>query len=528
VVDPRGPADALGLVGATIDQVRFDACVDAGGFGLIYRGYHQGLGETVAIKCLRIAAIQKTNAAMREALAGRFRDEVKLLYRLSQGNLDIVRCIGSGTLIATTTNEYTPYMILEWLDGCTLSAELKERRRRKLGARSLEDAMTLLDSAAGALSYAHTHDVVHRDVKPGNLFLTRTREGVRMKVLDFGLAKILSDEAIGIRPSVETGVGVHFCSPSYGAPEQFTASMGKIGPWTDVYSLAMVLLEVMVGDKVRQAGTLAEGLLKAIDKKTGSPTASSLGLRLPPAVEEVLARAVAQDPVERPHDVGVFWTLLKAAASGGPKRDLNATVADDGVNEAMLQVRAAQAAGQPSPFTGTMLMQSAPAGAPHLMAPLPAAGRPPEAAPAAGRPPEAPPADAEPKAPQQGVSRSTSPLKPPLAATMPFGAMSPMAASMVMQPSQRPSLGPQGEVQARHQSGPPPPFSAAPPPLHGGFGQGRPRSEGRVGATTERRVGETPTLRPKRSSAVLFLVTLAALVSAGMGFAFYWLRVRGH
>ena len=99
MVDARGPADALGLVGATIDQVRFDACVDAGGFGLIYRGYHQGLGETVAIKCLRIAAIQKTNAAMREALAGRFRDEVKLLYRLSQGNLDIVRCIGSGTLI---------------------------------------------------------------------------------------------------------------------------------------------------------------------------------------------------------------------------------------------------------------------------------------------------------------------------------------------------------------------------------------------------------------------------------------------
>jgi hypothetical protein len=366
-------------------------------------------------------------------------------------------------------------------------------------------------------------------VKPGNLFLTRTREGVRMKVLDFGLAKILSDEAIGIRPSVETGVGVHFCSPSYGAPEQFTAQMGKIGPWTDVYSLAMVLLEVMIGEKVRPAGTLAEGLLKAIDKSTGSPTASSLGLRLPRAVEEVLARAVAQDPTERPHDVGVFWTLLKAAASGGPKGDLGATVADNGVNAAMLQVRAAQAAVQPSPFTGTMLMQSAPAGAPHHVAPLPAAGRPPEAPPpAAGRPSEAPPADAEPKAPQQGVSRSTSPLKPPLAATMPFGAMSPMAASMVMQPSQRPSLGPQGEVLARHGSGPPPPFSTAPPPLHGGFGQRGPGTEARLGATTDLRVGETPTLRPKRSSAVLFAVTLAALLAAGMGLAFYWLRVRGH
>ena len=81
-------------------------------------------------------------------------------------------------------------------------------------------------------------------MKPGNLFLTRTREGVRMKVLDFGLAKILDDEAIGVRPSVETGVGVQFCSPSYGAPEQYASKLGKIGPSTDVYSLALVLLEV--------------------------------------------------------------------------------------------------------------------------------------------------------------------------------------------------------------------------------------------------------------------------------------------
>jgi hypothetical protein len=174
-------------------------------------------------------------------------------------------------------------------------------------------------------------------------------------------------------------------------------------------------------------------------------------------------------------------------------------------------------------------MQSAPAGAPQLVAPLPAAGRPPEGPlPAARRPSEAPPAGAEPQAPPQGVSRSTSPLKPPLAATMPFGAMSPMAASMVMQPSQRASVGPQGEVPARHQSGPPPPFNTTPPALQGGFGQRDPRTEQRVGASTDPRIGETPTLRPKRSSAVLFFVTLAALLAAGMGFAFYWLRVRGH
>jgi len=178
-----GPIDALGLVGVTIDQVRFDACVDAGGFGLIYRGYHEGLGETVAIKCLRIASIQRTNEEIRIALAGRFRDETKLLYRLSQGNLDIVRCISSGTLVAPKTKEYTPYMVLEWLEGCTLSAELRQRRDRHLGVRTLEEAVKLLDSAVGGIAYAHAHDVVHRDVKPGNLFALASSEAVIVSVL---------------------------------------------------------------------------------------------------------------------------------------------------------------------------------------------------------------------------------------------------------------------------------------------------------------------------------------------------------
>lgn len=321
-----GPPDDLGLVGSTIDQVHFEACVDAGGFGLIYRGYHEGLGESVAIKCLRIAGIQNTNEEIRAGIAGRFRDETKLLYRLSQGNLDIVRCISSGTLVSPTTREYTPYMVLEWLDGCTLSADLHRRRRDRAEPRSLVDAVQLLDSAALALAHAHNLDVVHRDVKPGNLFLARTREGVRVKVLDFGLAKILSDEGLGLRSSVQTGYGVHFCSPSYGAPEQYSSDLGKIGPWTDVYALCLVLLEVLLQKKVRPAASLSEGLMKALDRTTGSPTASSLGLSLPHAVEDLLSLAVAQEPARRPPDVGSFWGSLKSAMKDNPRSRANATL----------------------------------------------------------------------------------------------------------------------------------------------------------------------------------------------------------
>ena len=472
---PSGPVDVLGLVGSKVDQVRFDACVDAGGFGLIYRGYHEGLGETVAIKCLRIASIQRTNEAIREALAGRFRDETKLLYRLSQGSLDIVRCIGSGTIVAPATNEYTPYMVLEWLDGCTLGVELKERRAQRLRQRTLEEAIQLLDSAASGLAYAHTNDVVHRDVKPGNLFLTRTREGVRMKVLDFGLAKILSDETIGVRPSVETGVGVHFCSPSYGAPEQFNSKLGKVGPWTDVYSLALVLFEVMTGDKVRPAANLAEGLLKAIDPNTGSPSGRSLGLRLPGAVEALLLRAVAQNPLDRPRDAGAFWSALKEANAAAPKQNPNmATVMDDSVGEAMQQVRSAQLSSAPppkgpppggSPFAGTMLMQNAPVGAPHLAAPTTSGGT---------RPTDRPLAGAAFKgtlpigATSPLASSSTEPVLSPLRNMGPAPASMPPpyggGAQGYPQPMQQPQAGPpmQQQLQAPRASGRPPPASMQP------------------------------------------------------------------
>ena len=474
-----GPVDVLGLVGSKVDQVRFDACVDGGGFGLIYRGYHEGLGETVAIKCLRIASIQQTNEDMREALAGRFRDETKLLYRLSQGNLDIVRCIGSGTLVAPATNEYTPYMVLEWLDGCTLSVELKERRDQKVRPRSLAAAVQLLDSAVGGIAYAHAHDVVHRDVKPGNLFLTRTREGVRMKVLDFGLAKILDDEAIGVRPSVETGVGVHFCSPSYGAPEQFNSRIGKVGPWTDVYSLALVLLEVMTGEKVRPAVNLAEGLLKAIEPRTGSPSATSLGLHLPAPIEALLLRAVAQEPFDRPPDAGAFWSELKAAMAAAPKPNVHmATVMDDSVGDAMEQVRAriasspprAAAAGPPaggSPFAGTMLMQNAPIGAPHL-APLVKGG-------------------------------GTQPTASPLKRTLPIGAMSPLASSAT-EPVMSPLRG--------YPQPMPPQVAAGPPPARpGAFGA--PHQPMQRGAKTS-------------SGGIVFLVLCVVLAVAGI--TVYWVR----
>jgi len=302
--------DTLGLVGDEIDQIRFDEVVDQGGFGVVYRGHHTGLDETVAVKCMhmRRAYDPELAAQFRE----RFRDETKIAYRLSRGNLDIVRSITSGTLRAPKTGALVPYTAFEWLQGNSMAAELRIRQERGLPNYTLDEAVQLFDSAVTAIAYAHEQGVVHRDLKPGNLFLAQTRDGLRLKVLDFGIAKAFQEDAI-LKTEAQTEAGIYLCSPSYGAPEQFDNRYGPVGPWTDVYSLALVFLEILAGKKARPGRNLGEGALKITNRDTAQPRASNLGLRLPARVESVLYRAVSQSTEGRPKDAAVFWGELRDA-----------------------------------------------------------------------------------------------------------------------------------------------------------------------------------------------------------------------
>ncbi len=302
--------DALGLVGHVVDQLRFDELVDEGGFGYVYRGVHLGMDEPVAIKCLKVKA---QDPRLAEGFVKRFRDETKIAYRLSQGNLDIVRSISSGTLTARG-GMLVPYMVLEWLEGWPLTTELAYRRDDGRGGMSLIEMVEMLDSAALALGFAHTQGVVHRDIKPGNLFLARTRAGTRLKVLDFGLAKIVDPDGIMDAPAgAETGSHVFIASPSYGAPEQFSKKLGPVGPWSDVYSLALVAMEMLTCAKVRPAKNLVEGMMRALDPRFAEPTPRKLGLTVGDAVEAAFARATALDARTRYQDCKEAWSALRSA-----------------------------------------------------------------------------------------------------------------------------------------------------------------------------------------------------------------------
>lgn len=301
------PPDPLGLLGQILDgQYRVERFVGEGGFGVVYAGQHLGLSEPIAIKCMKLPA--QLSPALVESFVQRFRDESRLHYKLSQGNLHIARTIAAGTTVAPATRELVPYMILEWLDGRSLAAEFEARQ-----TRTLAEVLELFATAADALSYAQAQGVIHRDLNPGNFFLTNTIAGPRLKVLDFGVAKVLDESRLAVGPRAQTLGQIRIFAPAYGAPEQFDDRLGPVGAYTDVYALALVLLEAMAGRTVMTGEHLGDFANGALDPAT-RPSPSRVGLSLPAEVEGVFARALSLRPAERWPGVKEFWAALRAAA----------------------------------------------------------------------------------------------------------------------------------------------------------------------------------------------------------------------
>ncbi len=176
----------------------------------------------------------------------------------------------------------------------------------------MRDVISLLDSAIEALAFAHAQGVVHRDLNPGNLFLARTPAGTKLKILDFGVAKIMADAAIEMGPTARTVGNVRMFAPAYGAPEQFDDRLGAIGPWTDVYSVGLVILEALADRTVMEGDHLGEFAAKALDT-TRRPTPRTFGVAVGDETEKLLAFALSLDPRRRPSDAGELWGMLKHA-----------------------------------------------------------------------------------------------------------------------------------------------------------------------------------------------------------------------
>ncbi len=299
-------------VGQTIDgKYEVQSRVGEGGFAVVYRCLHRGFNEICAVKALKIP--KKLQGDTREKFLESFTAEGKLLHQLSRANASIVQALDVGAAISPN-GTWTPYIVLEWLDGLTLEDDLRSRKKDGVGGRTMAEALTMLEPAASALGTAHAQSIAHRDVKPANLFLATVGGKRALKVLDFGIAKVLSEPDVALAFEA-TGASLQAFTPRYGAPEQFDRRFGATGPWTDVFALALIVVEVVSGKSALEGDT--PQLFVASSNIQHRPTLRASGVDEGAAVEAVLSRALAVDPKERYPSATAFWSALVHAATTG-------------------------------------------------------------------------------------------------------------------------------------------------------------------------------------------------------------------
>jgi serine/threonine-protein kinase len=342
--------DPFDWVGATLDgKYQVDAVVGRGGFGVVYRAHHLGFNEKVAVKCLRIPGT--LTGAARDEFEQNFLAEGRLLHQLSKATAGIVQALDVGAVVSPN-KIWTPFIVLEWLDGQSLEANFNERRKSGLGGRSVREAVSLLESAARALALAHEQGIAHRDIKPANLFLAEVGGRKTLKVLDFGIAKVVSESESFTKAFEQTGASLQAFTARYGSPEQFSRRYGSTGPWSDVFSLALVLIEAVVGHSALE-GTDAAQLFIAAADTTRRPTLRAHGVDAGDAIEAVLAVALSVDPKERYPNAGQFWDALEAAvAESGLGAEVAAGPLSSGARPVFSSTSATRAEGAAAPASG--------------------------------------------------------------------------------------------------------------------------------------------------------------------------------
>ena len=212
------------LIGRAIDRYRVVASVGAGGMARVYKAEHVYLEQHFALKVLH------GEIASDRDLARRFHREAKALGRIKHENIVTVADFGA-------TREGLLFMVMEYLDGPTLSSVLKAQR----GLRPPR-AATITHQLAAGLAAAHGEGYVHRDLKPGNVVLVDKQGAETAKILDFGLVRIVERE---VEPTRLTQHGMFFGTPAYMAPEQITGE--EAGPPADLYALGVLLYYMITG-----------------------------------------------------------------------------------------------------------------------------------------------------------------------------------------------------------------------------------------------------------------------------------------
>ena len=283
------------IVGTVLDgRYRVEAVLGAAhADGTVFRGRDASAGSTVVVRCPAIPT-DLHGGALETALAA-FMVEAQQLDKIGRGSNDVERLLASGIAERSESDTRVPYTIFEWLAGRSLERHLAERP----GGGSISEALVLLEPAARALSLAHSMGLAHRDVRPANLWLAEIGGRTTLKVAAWGLA-------------TRIGPGDTAFAPEYAAPEHFKKSYGAIGPATDVYGLALCVVEMVSGKRALEGRDAGELYLATSDLGR-RPTLRARGAHVSDALEAVLQRALAVDPRRRFRSARELWDALVAA-----------------------------------------------------------------------------------------------------------------------------------------------------------------------------------------------------------------------
>ena len=265
-----------------LGRYRFLRLLGQGGMGVVFSARDEKLGRDVAVKLVRPEHWSNPD------VKHRFEREARIMASVQHPG--VVSLHDSGEL-----EDGTAFLVMERLAGCDLKLLVLT-----LGRGTPAQVARLVRQGAAALGAAHLSGVVHRDVKPENVFLVDDAEGFRVKIVDFGLARSRRVER-GL-----THAGTVLGTPVYMAPEQLEG--GEVDARVDVYSLAAVAYEVLTGRPVVAARDLGQILVHVLN--TMPPKVSELVPAVPSAVDEAFESALSKDPARRPRDIELWGSSL--------------------------------------------------------------------------------------------------------------------------------------------------------------------------------------------------------------------------
>ncbi|MET9833462.1 protein kinase [Streptomyces sp. NPDC006385] len=264
-----------------------------GGMASVHLAYDSVLDRQVAVKTLH------TELGREQAFRERFRREAQSVAKLTHTNIVSVFDTGEDVLDDMTT----PYIVMEYIEGRPLSSVFDEDVRQ-LGAVPADKALKITADVLAALEISHEMGLVHRDIKPGNVMLTK--RGV-VKVMDFGIARAMQS---GVTSMTQTGMVVG--TPQYLSPEQ---ALGRaVDARSDLYSVGIMLFQLVTGRLPFEADSPLAIAYAHVQEEPVAP--SSINRALPPAVDALVARALKKNPNERfPSAEAMRDECLRVAAS---------------------------------------------------------------------------------------------------------------------------------------------------------------------------------------------------------------------